>query len=433
MTDNDGPTADTASAAITQHPVGAPDQSYPLTPPLTAGVPDTETETETKPETETETEAAGDHRPLEVGYEYESVNRSLFETPPGPGLDRWQPLLPPLVGQGLGAGGTPLLECPALADWAGLESPVYLKDESQNPTWSHKDRLNRLTVGAAVRAGADGVVAASTGNHGASAAAHAARNNLGAVVFTVPGTPPAMEEFIRSYGAAVVQLRSRNGLVDLVDALAERSWHPVTTRTPVHTGHPYGPEGYKTIAYESYQQLGRPPAAVFVPTAYAELLYGVWKGFRELAALGAIDADARPTMVACEPAEQAAFTAARQREEPVVEIDAGESAAHSIGGAASTYRGYLALKQSAGSAVPVPEETIATAQTVLSRAGHWQEFSGAAGAGGLAATGMTFDGPVVVLACSAGYKDGTSWTAPRAEGTLEAVAPVLADRYGIEL
>ena len=32
---------------------------------------------------------------------------------------------------------------------------------------------------------------------------------------------------------------------------------------------------YKTIAYELYRQLGdRLPAAVFIPTAYAELLYG---------------------------------------------------------------------------------------------------------------------------------------------------------------
>ena len=37
------------------------------------------------------------------------------------------------------------------------------------------------------------------------------------------------------------------------------------------------------LAYEVFGQLGgRVPAAVFIPTSNAQLLFGVWKGFREL-------------------------------------------------------------------------------------------------------------------------------------------------------
>jgi len=403
------------STAVAQRPVGRDGPTYPLEPPLTAGLPDASPESQ---------------RPIEVDYAYDRVDPAVFESGVAPGIDRWAQLLPPLVGPGLGAGATPLLSVPGIGAWAGVDGPVYLKDESQNPTWSHKDRLNRPIVSAALRADARGLVAASTGNHGASVAAHAARNDLPAVVLTVPGTPPAMEEFVRSHGAAVVQLRDHDGLVSVVDTLATRGFHPATSRTAVHTGHPYGPEGYKTIAYETYCQLGTVPGTVLVPTAFAELLYGVWKGFRELDRLGV--ADECPAMIACEPGRQAAHVKALARDEPVVEITPDESDAHSIGGSTSTHRGYLALEASDGRAVAVPETTIAEAQRQLSDRGHWQEFSAAAAAGGLSVV-ESVDSPVVVLGCSSGYKDGTDWSAPRVGGTVDAVAEVVTDEYGLDL
>ncbi|ERG88991.1 MAG: hypothetical protein J07HX5_01141, partial [halophilic archaeon J07HX5] len=121
------------------------------------------------------------------------------------------------------------------------------------------------------------------------------------------------------------------------------------------------------------------------------------------------------------PAGQTVFAATLRREEPTTEIDAGESAAHSIGGAASTRRGCLVLEQSASSAVSGSEATSETTQTVLSRAGHEQESSVGAGANRIAATGISFGGPVIVLACSADQNNGTSWTVSRIKRPLEAV------------
>jgi threonine synthase len=406
--------SDTDGASLATHltPVGDADPTRPLGPPVTAGI-----------------RVDGDRRPLTVDYNYGVADAGVFDQPPGPGLDRWAPLLPPLSGVGLGAGGTPLLAARSLADWAGVDAAVHVKDESRNPTWSHKDRLNRVVAGAAVRDGARGVVLASTGNHGAAAAAAAARNGLPCVVFTVPGTPPAMEEFVRSYGAAVLQLPTHEGLVGLVDALAEREFHAATSRTDPHTGHPWGPEGYKTIAYETALQLGRAPGSVFVPTAFAELLYGVWKGFRELRDLGVTDRV--PAMVACEPATQSAHAAALERGEPVVEVGAGPSDAHSIGGARSTHRGYRALTASGGEALPVTDDTARDAQRALADVGLWQEFSAAVGAGGLRVADDP-PGPVVVLACSAGYKDGVDWSAPELprDPDVAAVADALEAAYG---
>jgi threonine synthase len=71
--------------------------------------------------------------------------------------------------------------------------------------------------------------------------------------------------------------------------------------TPEPVGTPYGVEGYKTIAYEVFFQLGgRFPDRMLVPTSGGDALYGPWKGFRELQALGATGA--LPRMVAVQAA-----------------------------------------------------------------------------------------------------------------------------------
>ncbi|CAM5270552.1 hypothetical protein SALBM135S_06579 [Streptomyces alboniger] len=263
------------SLATGQRSLGDPSVRFPLWPPLTAGCPVTST--------------GSVSYPVEVDYAYDKVPAGLFAAASGQprGHDRWAPLLPPLHAPGLGEGGTPLV---ALAD--GL----WIKDESRNPTWSHKDRINRVTVGAAVGAGAEGVVVASSGNHGASAAAYAARAGLRCVVLSSAGTPPAVDAFLRAYGAVVLTVPA-DARWPLLRRVVERfGYHPVSNMTPTHTGHAFGPEGYKTLAYEIFAELGV-PAAVFLPTGYGELLFGVWKGFAELVALGL--ADRVPRLYSC--------------------------------------------------------------------------------------------------------------------------------------
>lgn len=407
------------STATGQRSLADPDVTYPLEPPLTAGCPETSTDEM--------------QYPLEVTYDYEAVDAALFEGPLAAGQERWAPLLPPLAeGTGLGEGNTPLLGCPAVAGWAGVDADVSLKDESRNPTWSQKDRLNRLTVSAALAADAAGVVGSSTGNHGAAAAAYAARAGLPSVVLTSPDAPAVMQQFIRAYGAAVVRVPEWDARAAAVDRLAEEhGFHPVTSRTPVHTGHPYGPEGYKPIAYETFVQLGRrAPGTVLVPTAHAELLFGVWKGFRELADLGV--ADATPRMVAVEPAARGPLSAAMATGEPVAEVEPAPTEARSIGATRSTPRGRLALEGSDGYVVTVTDDEINEAQRRLGRAGLWQELSGAASVAGLrraAEDGRPLDGPVVALATSAGFKDGREWTAPSAGADWGSIEAVLREQY----
>jgi len=396
--------ASLGSLARSQRSLLDPARHYPLWPPLLHGDPDA-------PDGPVQ-------YPVEVYYDVAAVPPSLFERGSEPGLGRWQPLLPPLAPiADLGTGATPLLATARLAEFAGFDGDVLVKDESQNPTWSHKDRLNAVAVSAAVRTRAAGVVAASSGNHGASAAAHAARAGLPCVIFTSAETPAPMPAFMAAYGAAVLAV-PRAARWALVNEVVERlGFHPVSNLTASHTGHPYGPEGYKTIAYELHDQLaGRSPGAVLVPTGYGELLFGVWKGFLELRELGLIDTV--PRMIACEPQARGPLGAALRARQDAAEVPARPTRAHSIGTTSGGYRGVLAVTRSDGVAVAVADTELEAAQRAMAHAGLWQELSGAAGLAGLrslVASGHVLESPVVCIATSSGFKDLDASTRSAAE------------------
>ncbi|MEV7601411.1 pyridoxal-phosphate dependent enzyme [Kitasatospora sp. NPDC089797] len=401
------------SLATGQRSLGDPAFDYPLRPPLTSGCPRTGT-----------AEVA---YPVEVDYAYDKVDPDALFAPVRArgGLERWAPLLPPLLAPGLGEGATPLVE---------LEPGVYVKDESRNPTWSHKDRLNRCTTSAAVGAGAPGIAVASSGNHGASAAAYAARAGLPCVVFTGPDAPPAVDSFLNAYGAVVLPVPWEARWPLLRQVVERLGLHPVSNLTPTHTGHAYGPEGYKTVAYEIFQDVGV-PSAVFVPTGYGELLFGVWKGFAELHRLGL--ADRVPRIFACESAASGALHRAIADGLPAARVPVGPSAAYSIASPVSGYRGVLAVRASGGRALTLDDRQLLDAQAELARSGLWAELSAAAGLAGLRSLGERAprpdEGPVVCVSTSSGFKDkgmGSRRTAPIAPTWEEVERRLRAARIG---
>lgn len=389
---------------------------YPLYPPIVAGCPSC---------------AHGDFKaPLEIVYDYPESGDWLPDSPL-PGLTRYAPLLPPLADNlSMGEGGTALVQHPPHLVDGDFE--LYIKDESRNPTWSHKDRLNLCVVSAALAVGAPGMVAASSGNHGAAAAAYAARAGLHAVILCTP-RPPAVASFLQAYGQTVVavpDVLTRWTLMQRI--IDELGYHPASNFTTPPTNHPFGSEGYKTIAYEIYLQLGRRmPEAVFIPVSYAELTFGVFKGFKELKQYGFIPEI--PHIIGCEPAVGAPLKRAVEQGQPIVQVEAGPSDAYAIAVPVNSYRGVVAIRESEGLVLAVTEEEMAEAQADLGRAGMWGEISSVisfAAAKQARSLGLGKQGPLVCVHTSSGFKDihvGET-PIPLIDGSWDAFQQLMAAR-----
>lgn len=416
------------SLAVAQCSVMDAGLRFPLLPPLLEGIRD-----ESQPEST---------HPVEIDFDYARFDRSMLRSErPAHGLEKWSPLMPPLVrSTNLGEGATPLVESPTLASWAGLKAPLYIKDESSNPTWSHKDRLNRCAVSVACIMNAPGIAVASSGNHGASASAYAARAGLPCIVLASDTAPLAMRHFVRAYGAAAIAVPAERRGSLLLQIVRATGFHPVSNLMPEgHIGHPFGSEGYKSIAYEIFQDLGGTvPSLVFVPTGYGELLYGVWKGFRELRELGV--APDLPVMIACEPAVLAPHHWALSTGRKFMKINqgSGPTRALSIAAPMGGLRGYKALKESHGRALALKDGEIAEASAVMARNGFWAEFSGAASVAGLhqyLRTQPAPERPVVCINTSSGFKDiaADDSILPRCSGAFSNACEVLKNAYGLKL
>lgn len=290
---------------------------------------------------------------------------ALREYPGGPW--GWPSAMPVGIAVTMGEGKTP---CVALESSTGR---LWLKDETRNPTGSHKDRAMSVGVAAAVAAGARTVAAASSGNAGAAAAAYAARAGLDCVVFTTEAIPPVLAAQITALGADLVvcpdaEIRYRT----MAAAIAERGWYPLTNYAfPVAGDNPYGCEGYKSIAYELAQELGSEVDVVVVPVSKADVLAGIERGYRELAAARLVDKV--PRLVAAETATGAPFTAALRLAERTAQIRVTvphhPSPAFSIGASQPTWQGLNALWRTAGEAVAVEVDHYMDEHRLLSRAG----------------------------------------------------------------
>jgi threonine synthase len=253
----------------------------------------------------------------------------------------------------LGEGLTPLLPAEVMGTRLGVPK-LFLKDESKNPTWSHKDRFSTVAVSMARLRGARVVATASSGNAGASLAAYAARAGLGCVVVTFAGTAGAMLAQIRKHGATVLPLIDKTQRWPLLAACIERfGWFATSPfHAPVVGSHPFGIEGYKTLAYEIVEQMrGTVPDWCVLPVCYGDALSGIWHGFEELRHQGKIARS--PRLVAAEVHGSLARALAAGSDVVSEEAAKFDTLAVSIGTTRSTFQALTALRETDGTAVPV--------------------------------------------------------------------------------
>lgn len=337
----------------------------------------------------------------------------------------------------LGEGGTPLIPFRHGQELFGLPT-MYLKDESRNATWSHKDRMCAVAVSKGLEFGAKVIAVSSTGNHGASAAAYSALAGLPCVVFTVAYTASTMMTFMQAYGAKVVALQSSADRMKLLARCVEEwGWYPTASYSDPPLGNnPFGTDGYKTIAYEVWTQLGRrAPDVIIAPVSYASTLFGVFKGFAELRSLGLIPKIPRHIAVERFGHLEKAEVEGLDHLEPV---RVQPTVAVSIAGTTSSMYGLKAIRGSHGTALAVEEAPIIEMQQTLAHRGYFYEASSVAGFVGVreaATRGLIHPvESVVLIVTSSGLKDPSVIqrnlpVVPTVQPDLDSLARVLADVY----
>ncbi len=345
--------------------------------------------------------------------ETDGRKETFFHMFPGNNLETYRRILP-LKGKkklvDLGVGNTAVTKLDRLGNQ--LEIELYMKDETRNPTWGHKDRLNAVLINKALERKAPGVIYASTGNNGASGAAFAAKAGLPCVILTVKGVNRTLETFMQVYGACVIGAGSGPDRWKILKKMVdEYGWFPATNYTvPITGSNPWGIEGYKIIAYELYRQMEKLPDKIVVPICYGDALFGIMKGFSELREMGFIDRI--PQMVSVEdygPVARA-YNSCREIIEPV-EGWKETSVASSMSTLWGTYHSLYALERSRGLAAALSgNEELKEAQRELAcREGVYCESASAAAYAGLkklVREGKIKKGErIVLLITASGVKD----------------------------
>lgn len=183
-------------------------------------------------------------------------------------------------------GKTPLYEIGSL-DNMELDFKIFLKDDSQNPTYSFKDRASAVVSAYAKENGINTIVAASTGNAGSSLAGLCASQGQRSLIIVPESAPVAKLTQIIMYGASLIPVRGTyDDAFDLsIIATEEFGWYNRNTAF-----NPLTIEGKKTVSFELLEQLNfNIPDRIFVPVGDGCIISGVYKGFEDLLELGIIE------------------------------------------------------------------------------------------------------------------------------------------------
>ena len=247
---------------------------------------------------------------LEVTYDYAALAsdaRSLHKAAAGrDDIFRYARLLPVErldLASPLRVGMTPLYRAERLGAGVGLKN-LFLKDDGLNPSASFKDRAGAVALVRARETGARVIAGASTGNAGSSMACLAASVGVPCVIFVPEKAPAAKIAQLLVFGAKVLAVRGTyDDAFDLcMKVCAERGWFNRNTGL-----NPFTREGKKTCSFEICEQLGwHAPDRVVVPTGDGNIISGIWKGMRDLKAVGLID---RLPKIDCAQSERSAAIA----------------------------------------------------------------------------------------------------------------------------
>jgi threonine synthase len=191
-------------------------------------------------------------------------------------------------------GQTGLVASVFIKEKTGLRE-FYIKNETQNPTWTFKDRGTVCSVHNAIKLGYKRISTLSSGNMGASVAAYGARSGMDTVIMLKENVPMEKIEALMVYGVRAIRLKGdyAGGYNKLLEIGNDHQIYYSISDDPFRV------EGYKTLAFELFEQMQQMPDYLAVPLGSGGLFRGVLKGFEELEACGFIPK--APKMIGVQP------------------------------------------------------------------------------------------------------------------------------------
>ncbi len=324
---------------------------------------------------------------LDIVYDYAYIKTQLTKEKLAAREDcsmwRYRELLPieeTTENTPLRVGNSPLYEEPRLASELGLKQ-LWVKDDGQNPTASLKDRASAMAVAKAREAGAKVIACSSTGNAASSLAGNAAAAGLKTYIFVPSRAPKGKVAQLMTFGATVISVEgSYEDTFELSKAAIEK-WGWYNRNAAIN---PYLSEGKKTVSLEIMEQLNwQVPDYLAISVGDGCTIAGVWKGLKDLYAIGFIDK--LPRLISaqaegCCPLNRA--IAEKKDWYPMEENTLADSIA--VGVPRNADKALMAIRESNGIVVNVSDEEIMAAQKLLGRTcGVFGEPAGVTGTAGV--------------------------------------------------
>ena len=280
----------------------------------------------------------------------------------------------------LRVGWSPLYEAKRLAEQLGI-GRLWIKDDGINPTASLKDRASAMAVAKAGEAGAKVIACSSTGNAASSLAGNAAAAGFKTYIFVPSRAPKGKVAQLMTFGANVISVQGSYEETFELSKAAIDKWGWYNRNAAIN---PYLSEGKKTVALEIMEQLDwQVPDYIAISVGDGCTIAGLWKGLKDLYAIGFIDR--LPRLISAQAEGCCPLNRAIEENQPWHPMEENTLAdSIAVGVPRNADKALMAIRESNGLTVNVSDQEIMAAQKLLGSAcGVFGEPAGVTGAAGL--------------------------------------------------